>query len=98
MGIGFDPNKDYYEKYKRSIEEWVDDDDWINEYAKLVLQDDYVDGDSWGVPGHPTIVLFLVAYIYVLKGKEAPEGEKWDELRWEINRIKNSPDKTIKNE
>jgi hypothetical protein len=96
MPITRDPNKDYFESYKRFIEDWANDDDLIRETAKLVLQDECVEGDSYGVPGHPTIVVFLVAYIMVLRGQTPPEGEQWDELRWEYNRIKNKPETCIK--
>lgn len=92
MGITRDPDKDYFEAYKRSIEDWVEDDDWIRDTAKLVLTDSYVEGDSYGVPGHSTIVTFLTAYIHVLTDKTPPEGERWQDLRWEIHRIKTRPE------
>jgi hypothetical protein len=96
MPITRDPNKDYFEPFKILCEEWADDDDLIRETAKLVLQDDYVEGDSYGVPGHSTIVVFLVACIMVLRGQTPPEGEQWQDLRWEHDRIKNKPETCIK--
>jgi hypothetical protein len=96
MPIERDPNKDYFESFKRLCEDWADDDDLIRDTAKLVLQDNYVEGNSYGVPGHPTIIAFLVAYIMVLRGQEPPEGEEWRDLRWEYNRIKNNPKDCVK--
>ena len=95
MPIERDPNKDYFESFKRLCEDWADDDDLIRDMAKLVLQDDYVEGDSYGVPVHPTM-MFLVAYIMMLRGQEPPEGEEWRSLRWEYNRIKNNPKNCVK--
>jgi len=96
MPIQRDPDRDYFESYKRLCEDWADDDDLIREAAKLVLQDHYVEGDSYGVPGHPTIVTFLVACIMVLRGQQPPEGEQWQDLRIEYNRIKNNPKDCVK--
>lgn len=90
--------KDYKEKYKFLIDSWVSDNEIINELTKLIFLDEYIDGDSYGVPGHPTIVSFLVAYIFLLKDKEIPNEKKWEDLRIEYERLKVYPETCLKKE
>ena len=96
--VGLMNGRDFYEplydvlwnKYRRMLADWVDSDEMIERTAKLVFDDKYIEGDSYGVPGSPTIVDFLTAYIYVLTESTPPEGEEYEDLRWEMNRIRDN--------
>lgn len=94
MPITRDPNKDYFDSFKILLEDICDTDQRVEDYARLVLNDKWVDGDSYGVPGTLGLVSFLVAYIHVLADIPPPEGEH--DLQWTINYIKDHPELTIK--
>jgi len=94
MPITKDPNKDYFKSYKHLLEDTCDTDQRVEEYARLVLNDKWVDGDSYGVPGTLGLVNYLVAYIHVLKGIDPPPDQQ--DMQWAANRIKSHPDQTIK--
>ena len=94
MPITKDPNEDYFEAYKFLLEDTCDTDERVEEYARLVLNDRWVDGDSYGVPGTLGLVCCLVAYIHALANIEPPKEEQ--DLQWAINQIKNNPETMLK--
>lgn len=74
--------------WTQAQQEIAETDECVRKQARTVFTEWGVEGDSYAVPPVEHLVSMLVAHIHNLQGTKPPEGEDYNEIRFQMNLLK----------